>query len=111
MQGDLDGTVAGAVLRGVVEQVVDGAPQRARAASSDRGGAVHSFVKQTFAEGSSRHGRYNLELGAARGCHGATACFIASFSGVRGGTPGFKRTVSLAREITGYFQPVRGGAR
>jgi hypothetical protein len=71
---------------------------------------LHSYVKRTFAEGSASKGRYLLELGAAKGCHGATACFIASFSGARGGTPAFKRTVSLARGITGYFKPVTCGA-
>ncbi|MEA2458017.1 MAG: hypothetical protein QOC95_989 [Thermoleophilaceae bacterium] len=71
---------------------------------------LHSYVKRTYAEGSASHGRYDLELGAAKGCGGATACFIASFSGVRGGTPAFKRKVSLARGITGYFKPVTCGA-
>jgi hypothetical protein len=54
--------------------------------------------------------RYDLELSAARGCHFATACFVASFSGVRGGTPAFKRTVSLTRGIIGYFHPFSCGA-
>jgi hypothetical protein len=54
--------------------------------------------------------RYDLELSAARNCGFATACFVASFSGERGGVPGFKRTVSLTRGITGYFKPVTCGA-
>jgi hypothetical protein len=54
--------------------------------------------------------RYDLELSAARNCHFATACFVASFSGVRGGVPDFKRTVSLTRGITGYFHPFSCGA-
>lgn len=53
---------------------------------------------------------YELELSAAKGCHFATACFIASFSGERGGTPSFKRKVRLTRGITGYFHPVSCGA-
>jgi hypothetical protein len=54
--------------------------------------------------------RYDLELSAARNCGFATACFVASFSGERGGVPGFKPTVSLTRGITGYFHPFSCGA-
>lgn len=71
---------------------------------------LRAYVRRTYAEGSARRGRYDLELGAAKNCGGATACSIASFSGVRGGTAAYKRRVSLARGITGYFKPVTCGA-
>jgi hypothetical protein len=73
---------------------------------------IHVFVKpsKTFADGSSTKKSYFLELDAAKSCHGANACFLASFSGTRGGTPAFKRTVSLRGGITGYFKPVTCGA-
>jgi hypothetical protein len=73
--------------------------------------SLHVFVKpsRTFADGSSTKKSYFLELDAARGCHGANACFLASFSGRRGGTPAFKKTVSLTGGITGYFKPVSCG--
>jgi hypothetical protein len=73
---------------------------------------LHAYVKpsRTYPTGSATRKSYLLDLGAAPGCHGATACFIASFSGERGGTPAFKRTVSLTRGITGYFKPVTCGA-
>lgn len=73
---------------------------------------IHVFVKpsRTFADGSATKKSYFLELDAARSCHGANACFLASFSGQRGGTPAFKRTVSLTGGITGYFKPVTCGA-
>ena len=73
--------------------------------------SIHVFVKpsKTFADGSATRNSYFLELDAAKGCHGATACFIASFSGKRNGTPAFKKTVSLVNGITGYFKPVTCG--
>jgi hypothetical protein len=75
-------------------------------------GKVFVFVnpKKTFADASSTHKSYFLELDAAKSCHGANVCFLASFSGERGGTPAFKRTVSLTHGITGYFRPVSCGA-
>lgn len=73
---------------------------------------IRAFVKasQVFPDGSATKKSYFLELGAAKGCNGATACFIASFSGDRGAKPAFKRTVSLTHGITGYFKPVTCGA-
>jgi hypothetical protein len=73
---------------------------------------IHVFVKpsKAFADGSATKKSYFLELDAARNCHGANACFLASFSGQRGGKPQFKRTVALTHGITGYFRPVTCGA-
>ena len=66
--------------------------------------------RHVFPSGSaSKHG-YFLELDYAKGCQGANACFLASFSGQRGGKPQFKRKVSLTHGITGYFRPVTCGA-
>jgi hypothetical protein len=72
---------------------------------------IHVFVKpsKTFADSSATRKSYFLELDAAKTCNGANACFLASFSGTRGGTPAFKKTVSLAHGITGYFKPVTCG--
>jgi hypothetical protein len=74
--------------------------------------SIHVFVKpsKTFADGSATRNSYFLELDAAKSCHGANACFLASFSGTRNGTPAFKKTVSLVNGITGYFKPVTCGA-
>jgi hypothetical protein len=73
---------------------------------------LHVFVKpsRTYADSSSTRKSYFLELDAAKSCNGANACFLAAFSGKRGGTPAYKRTVSLTRGITGYFKPVTCGA-
>ena len=73
---------------------------------------IHVFVKpsKAFADGSATKKSYFLELDAVRDCHGANACFLASFSGQRGGKPQFKKTVALAHGITGYFKPITCGA-
>jgi hypothetical protein len=74
--------------------------------------SIHVFVspKKTYAGSSATKRSYFLELDAARNCHGANACFLATFSGQRGGKPQFKKTVSLAHGITGYFRPISCGA-
>jgi hypothetical protein len=59
--------------------------------------------------GFGRERRWGLQLGAVEGCGGATACFIASFSGHRGGTPFGQRRVKLARGRVGRFQPLSCG--
>jgi hypothetical protein len=73
---------------------------------------IHVFLnpKKTYADGSATKKSYVLELDAAKSCHGANVCFLASFSGERGGRPAFKKTVSLIRGITGYFRGVSCGA-
>jgi hypothetical protein len=73
---------------------------------------VHVFVNptKTFADRSATKKSYFLELDAAKSCHGANVCFLASFSGERGGKPAFKRKVSLVHGITGYFKPITCGA-
>src|SRR3954453_7159745 len=72
---------------------------------------IHVFVSpsKTYADGSATKKSYFLELDAARNCNAANACFLASFAAKRGGTPAFKKTVSLAHGITGYFKPVTCG--
>jgi hypothetical protein len=58
-----------------------------------------------------RDGRYHLALGVGRGCHEATACFIASFFAQRGMAPDPDlRRVDLARGIVGRYRPIRCGA-
>jgi hypothetical protein len=74
--------------------------------------SIHVFVdpKKTFANGSSTKKSYFLELDASKTCNGANVCFLASFSGQRGGKPAFKKTVSLTHGITGYFKAITCGA-
>ena len=74
--------------------------------------SIPSYVKssRTFPTASSTRKSYDLELGAGKNCNGANACFIAAFLATEHGKPAFKRTVSLANGITGYFKPVTCGA-
>jgi hypothetical protein len=60
--------------------------------------------------GFGRERRWGLQLGAVAGCGGATACFIASFEGRKGGTPSGPRKVTLAKGRVGRFRPVTCGA-
>ena len=66
--------------------------------------------EEYFPTGFGRERRWGLQLGAAEGCGGATACFIASFSGRTGGKPFGERRVKLARGRIGRFQPLSCGA-
>ena len=46
-------------------------------------------------------GGWRFDIGAVRGCHTATVCFIAEFRGVRGAKPSAPPHVRLARGRTG----------
>jgi hypothetical protein len=63
-----------------------------------------------FPSGFGRARSWGLELGAAKGCGGATACFIASFRGREGGRPFGSRRVELAGGRVGRFKPMSCGA-
>jgi hypothetical protein len=52
---------------------------------------------------------WSLSLSGAPRCGGATACFLAEFSGRRGGHPSFSRQVKLRGGVTGYFKPLSCG--
>src|SRR5207248_77551 len=45
---------------------------------------------RTFPAPAATENSYTLELDAARGCNGANACFLAQFTGTRGGEFSFK---------------------
>ena len=66
--------------------------------------------KRLFSEGSGRARSYRFEIGAVRNCHSATACFVASFRGRRGGKPSNPRKVTLRGGRRGYFRPLSCGA-
>ncbi len=58
-----------------------------------------------------RAGSYDLNLGAVKGCHEATACFVAAFLGERTGAKPFgPKRVPLARGRVGRFTPTSCGA-
>src|SRR5215218_3470355 len=66
--------------------------------------------EEYFPTGFGRKRSWGLQLGAAKGCGGATACFIASFSGREGGRPFGARWVTLAGGRVGRFKPMSCGA-
>ena len=75
-----------------------------RVAVDVRASRVHGAIEQVS------RGQYHLSLGVGRGCHEATACFVAAFFGRRGAGLDIKRRVSLARGIEGRFRPITCGA-
>jgi hypothetical protein len=66
--------------------------------------------KRLFSEGRGRARSYHFEIGAVRNCNSATACFVASFRGRRGGKPSNPRKVTLRDGRRGYFRPLSCGA-
>ena len=66
------------------------------------------YDKGAFGWGSGTKRRYSFGVDATEEC-GANACFLASFSGERGGRPAFRRTVRLANGITGHYKPLTCG--
>jgi hypothetical protein len=65
---------------------------------------------RVFPESVANEKSYSLALSAARNCHFANACFIASFDAERDGKFSFKRKVKLTHGIHGRWQPIRCGA-
>jgi hypothetical protein len=65
-----------------------------------------------FAEGVSdtQATAYALTLSATEDCGGATACFLAAFTGERGAPLGGKANVSLALGMRGRYRPLSCGA-
>ena len=69
-----------------------------------------SNLKRLYSEGRGRARSYRFEIGAARNCHSATACFVASFRARRGAKPSNPRKVTLRGGRRGYFRPLSCGA-
>lgn len=66
------------------------------------------YGKGVYGEGEGSRRRYTFEVNATDDC-GANVCFLAQFTGQRGGEPSFRREVALARGITGYYKPLTCG--
>lgn len=66
------------------------------------------YDENAFGSGGRIADGWELEVAATAEC-GANACFLARFSGEEGGTPAFRRTVGLARGITGYYKGLTCG--
>jgi hypothetical protein len=64
------------------------------------------FDGTVHASGAGSARRWSLSLAGAPNCGGATACFLASFTAERGGTPAFRTRVRLRGGIPGWFKPL-----
>ena len=70
------------------------------------------FVKPSRARGtvSTDEGFYSLDLGIGSRCGGATACYLANFTGQRGEEPALGRRVKLADGRTARWKGITCGA-
>jgi hypothetical protein len=68
------------------------------------------FDGTVYPSGSGGRRSWSFALAGAPNCGGATACFLASFSAERGGTPAFRTRVRLRGGIPGWFKPLSCGA-
>jgi hypothetical protein len=66
--------------------------------------------KKLYASGYGKRDSYGFELGSAPDCGGATACFVAEFTAVKGGQPFGRGRATLARGRHGRYQPLSCGA-
>jgi hypothetical protein len=71
---------------------------------------VYTKPSRARGEASVDDGFYNLEIGAARNCGGATACFLANFTGTKGAKPAFGKKAALTGGRTGYWKGITCGA-
>jgi hypothetical protein len=71
---------------------------------------MRSDFARHFPEGRARPNAWRFDIGAARSCNQATACFVAEFKAVRDGRPSGRRTIRLARGRTGHYHPLACGA-
>ena len=67
-------------------------------------------VAQVHPSGGSTRRGWDLELAAAPDCGGANACFVAAFTGDRGGEALGRTRVRLANGRRGWFTPTGCGA-
>jgi hypothetical protein len=62
-----------------------------------------------FVSGGTSDTGWDIEFDGAPDCGGANACFLASVTAEKGGTPGYKRTVKLRGGVAGYYKPLTCG--
>ena len=64
---------------------------------------------RTYVTGGGGNDQWDIEMAGARNCGGASACFLASFTGQEGEALGFRTNVKLARGLRGYYKPLTCG--
>jgi hypothetical protein len=73
-------------------------------------GSMRFFARHVYPSGGPSGKRYDLQLGAAKNCGGADACFVADFQGTTGGKVfGAKVTVAGA-SAAGYLKESCGAS-
>jgi hypothetical protein len=72
--------------------------------------AMPSDYDELYPSGFGSRREYSIGLGAVQDCGGATACFVADFSGRKGGTPFGRGKVTLRGGRHGRYQPLSCGA-
>ena len=66
--------------------------------------------RDLFPSGTAHRNNWAMGLDAAADCGGANACFVAAFTGERGGTPFGGKRVRLRGGRRGFFTPLSCGA-
>jgi len=72
--------------------------------------AMPSDYDALYPSGFGSRREYSIGLGAVEDCGGATACFVADFSGRKGGRPFGRGKVTLRGGRHGRYQPLSCGA-
>ena len=70
----------------------------------------YSDFDQLYPYGGGEKKRYDLGVAAAPDCNGANACFAATFTGEKGGSPYGRGKVTLTKGRHGRYQPLGCGA-
>ncbi len=68
------------------------------------------FSGGAYSSGGGTRDRYDFAIASIEDCGNASACFLASLTGEKGGSYAFRRRVSLARGIVGRYKPLTCGA-
>src|SRR4051794_9225039 len=68
------------------------------------------FDGTVYGSGTGGRRSWSFALAGAPHCGGATACFLASFTARRSGTPDFRRRMRLRGGIPGWYKPLTCGA-
>lgn len=72
-------------------------------------GSMPLDVKHEYPSGGPSGSSYDLEIGAAKNCHGADACFVADFQAHKGGKVFGKKVTVTGASKAGYV-PLSCGA-